>query len=110
MTNVPGPTRPLYLAGDRLTNFMFWVPAAGSVGMGISILSYAGTVMVGIMTDVGLVPDPTKIAENFNAELREMHERLVHELPADSFVQYNTIATMRHATLPRGLNKEVSHG
>jgi WS/DGAT/MGAT family acyltransferase len=84
LTNVPGPTRPLYLAGDRLTDFMFWVPAAGGVGLGISILSYAGTVMVGIMTDAGLVPDPAKIAEHFNAELREMHERLEHELPAES--------------------------
>ena len=40
--------------------------------MGISIMSYAGTVMVGIMTDACLVPDPMTIAENFNVELREM--------------------------------------
>ncbi len=72
MTNVPGPKEPLYLAGDRLTNLMFWVPAASSLGMGISILSYAGTVMVGIMTDACMVPDPLTIAENFNSELREM--------------------------------------
>jgi WS/DGAT/MGAT family acyltransferase len=84
MTNVPGPAHPLYLAGDRLTSFMFWVPAAGNVGMGISILSYAGTVMVGVMTDAGLVRDPGKIAEYFNEELREMHERLVQGLPAKS--------------------------
>ncbi len=39
--------------------------------MGISIMSYAGTVTVGIMTDVCTVPDPITIAENFNAELRD---------------------------------------
>jgi hypothetical protein len=45
--------------------------------MGISILSYAGSVMVGIMTDTCLVSDPITIAENFNVELREMRDRFV---------------------------------
>jgi hypothetical protein len=40
--------------------------------MGISILSYAGNAMVGIMTDACLVSDPMTIAENFNVELRAM--------------------------------------
>ncbi|MCU0507923.1 MAG: wax ester/triacylglycerol synthase family O-acyltransferase [Anaerolineae bacterium] len=77
MTNVPGPKDSLYLAGSRLTNLMFWVPAASSLGMGISILSYAGSVMVGIMTDACLVSDPITIAENFNVELRDMRDRFV---------------------------------
>lgn len=77
MTNVPGPKEPLYLAGSGLTSMMFWVPTASSLGMGISILSYAGNVMVGIMTDVCVVSDPITIAENFNAELREMQALFV---------------------------------
>ncbi len=77
MTNVPGPKEPLYLAGSRLNNLMFWVPAASNLGMGISILSYAGTVMVGIMTDACLVSDPITIAENFNVELRAMRDLFV---------------------------------
>lgn len=79
MTNVPGPRQPIYLAGSRLNNLMFWVPAAGNLGMGISIMSYAGNVTVGIMTDVCLVHDPLTVAENFNVELRSMREWLVHE-------------------------------
>jgi hypothetical protein len=86
MTNVPGPREPLYLAGSRLNNLMFWVPAAGNLGMGISIMSYAGTVMVGIMTDSSLVGDPATIAENFNAELREMQGWLAPEWHAQSEV------------------------
>jgi hypothetical protein len=80
MTNVPGPKEPLYLAGARLENLMFWVPATSNLGMGISILSYAGSVMVGIMTDACLVSDPLTIAENFNVELRAMRDLL--EAPA----------------------------
>jgi hypothetical protein len=77
MTNVPGPREPLYLAGSRLRNLMFWVPATSNLGMGISILSYAGNVMVGIMTDACLVSDPLTIAENFNVELRAMRDVFV---------------------------------
>lgn len=84
MTNVPGPRQPLYMAGSRLDNLMFWVPVYGNTGMGISIMSYAGTVTVGIMTDACLVPDPLSIAENFNVELREMEGWLLNGQPAPS--------------------------
>ena len=77
MTNVPGPREPLYLAGSRIGSLMFWVPAPGGIGMGISILSYAGNVMVGVATDAGLVPDPEAIVEGFQAELVEMRSLLV---------------------------------
>jgi hypothetical protein len=77
MTNVPGPRQPIYLAGAQMTGMMFWVPTASSIAMGISIISYAGTVMVGIMTDGCVVADPLTIAENFNEELRYMKSWLV---------------------------------
>jgi len=69
LTNVPGPREPLYLAGRRLDRMMFWVPQSGHLGLGISILSYAGRVMLGVATDEGLVPDPERIVEAFKLEL-----------------------------------------
>ena len=47
VTNVPGPREPVWLADARVTRVVFWVPQAGSVGLGVSILSYAGDVTVG---------------------------------------------------------------
>jgi diacylglycerol O-acyltransferase / wax synthase len=70
ITNVPGPKEPLYLAGRRITNFMFWVPMSGHLGLGVSILSYAGGVMVGVAADTGLVPDPERIVAAFERELK----------------------------------------
>jgi diacylglycerol O-acyltransferase / wax synthase len=70
MTNVPGPTEPLYLAGRRITTCMFWVPMSGHLGLGISILSYAGEVMVGVAADAGLIGDPARIVAAFERELR----------------------------------------
>jgi WS/DGAT/MGAT family acyltransferase len=72
MTNVPGPAQPLYLAGRRIGRVMFWVPLSGHMGLGISILSYAGEVMLGVATDAGLVPDPEAIVEGFHQELVEL--------------------------------------
>jgi WS/DGAT/MGAT family acyltransferase len=72
MTNVPGPRKPIYLAGQRLRGLMFWVPRAGDIGLGLSILSYAGEVHVGIATDAGLMPDPQAIVDEFHAEIADM--------------------------------------
>lgn len=72
MTNVPGPRRQLYLAGSPLREIMFWVPQSGRLGLGVSILSYNGNVLLGIATDAGLVPDPELIVEGFHREFAEM--------------------------------------
>jgi hypothetical protein len=72
MTNVPGPPVPLYMLGAKITSIMFWVPQAGRVGLGISIISYDGQVWLGVATDVGLVPDPDQIVEGFYAEYEEL--------------------------------------
>ncbi len=68
MTNVPGPRERLWLAGAPVDVFMFWVPKTGGVGLGVSLLSYAGEVRVGIISDAGLVPDPEAIVTGFEAE------------------------------------------
>jgi hypothetical protein len=68
LTNVPGPAFPLYLAGSKITGLMFWVPQSGRVSLGLSILSYAGKVFLGVATDAGLVPQPDAIIEGFYEE------------------------------------------
>jgi WS/DGAT/MGAT family acyltransferase len=72
MTNVIGPQEKLYLAGAPLEALMFWVPQSGRLGMGVSILSYAGQVWMGVITDEGLVPDPETIIAGFHAEFDEL--------------------------------------
>jgi diacylglycerol O-acyltransferase / wax synthase len=72
MTNVPGPRQTLYLAGKAIRDIFFWVPQSGRVGLGVSILSYNGTVRLGVGTDAGLVPDPQAIVEGFHEEFDEM--------------------------------------
>ena len=72
MTNVAGPRQELYLAGKAMRSIMVWVPQSARLGLGVSILSYAGQVRLGVATDAGLVPDPGKIIEAFHDEMKEM--------------------------------------
>jgi diacylglycerol O-acyltransferase / wax synthase len=72
LTNVPGPTQPVYLAGTKLAGTMGWVPAAGGIAVGMSIFSYVGEVTVGVYADARLVPDPEVLVEAFNTEIAAM--------------------------------------
>jgi diacylglycerol O-acyltransferase len=72
ITNVPGPRRPLYLAGSKIKNLMFWVPMLGNLSLGLSIISYAEKVTLGLATDSGLIPDPERILDAFYAEFENM--------------------------------------
>ena len=72
MTNVPGPQRPLYLAGGRIDNLMFWVPQSGDIGLGVSIISYNDEVQFGVVTDRALCPDPERVIARFGAEFEKL--------------------------------------
>ncbi len=82
MTNVPGPRHPLELAGQRISDVMFWVPQSARLGLGISILSYAGFVRVGFAVDARLVPDPERMVEAFEREYADCFE-MIAEMPEE---------------------------
>ena len=72
LTNVPGPQQPLYLGGGQVKQMMFWVPQNGSIGMGVSILSYNGQVFFGVIADRRLVPEPKEIIKRFKPEFENL--------------------------------------
>jgi len=67
-----GPKEAISLLGVPLRQAMFWVPCAGHLALGVSLLSYAGSVWVGVQADVGLIPDPEEILSNFDVELKAL--------------------------------------
>lgn len=71
-TNVPGPKQPLYLAGVRVDEMMFWVPQTGGIGLGLSLLSYAGKVYFGLIADRCRLPEPERVAAAFNQEFEHL--------------------------------------
>jgi diacylglycerol O-acyltransferase len=69
VTNVPGPRERLHVAGHEIDRIMFNVPHPASLGLGVSILSYAGEVRIGARADVSVMPDPTAFVAGFGDEL-----------------------------------------
>ena len=72
MTNVPGPAVRLKFCGSTLRQTMFWVPASGDIGVGVSILSYGGGVQFGLITDKGLCPEPQQVIDRFEPEFDKL--------------------------------------
>ncbi len=81
MTNVIGPTEVRYLAGVPIARMMFWVPQPAGLGIGVSLMSYAGELTVSLATDAALVPDPEVIADGFREEFGQL-VRLSSLVPA----------------------------
>ncbi|HTP21008.1 MAG TPA: wax ester/triacylglycerol synthase family O-acyltransferase [Solirubrobacteraceae bacterium] len=72
VTNVPGPSQPVYLAGTPVRAVLVWAPTSGHIGMSVSIFSYRGEVTVGLMVDATLIPDPEHVVAQLERELEAM--------------------------------------
>ena len=72
MSNVPGPQEPLHIIGAPIETMMYWVPQAGNIGLGISIISLDGRVRVGVAVDAAYVDDPGVLAAAFEDEFEAM--------------------------------------
>lgn len=72
VTNVPGPPERLSFAGAPIEGVLVWAPCSGSIGMTVSIFSYAGGVTTGFMTDTALIPDPAPLARRYDEELERL--------------------------------------
>jgi hypothetical protein len=72
MTNVPGPGTKLQVCGSTLEQTMFWVPQTGTVGLGVSVLSYGGGVQFGVIADTALCPEPQAIIDGFTPAFNQL--------------------------------------
>ncbi|MBZ2169032.1 WS/DGAT/MGAT family O-acyltransferase [Marinobacter sp. F4216] len=72
LTNVPGPKEPLYFAGGKITQPMFWVPQSGTIGIGLSVFSYAGTVQFGVTLDKNIHADPDEVIAHFQESFKAL--------------------------------------
>ncbi|MBS0514751.1 MAG: wax ester/triacylglycerol synthase family O-acyltransferase [Proteobacteria bacterium] len=98
-TNVPGPQMPLYLAGCKVDELMFWVPQSGSIGMGLSILSYNGNVHFGLIVDGKRVRDPEPIVRRFAPEFEKLALITLMEDWQDVIAAADAQATLAHYNL-----------
>ena len=74
VTNVVGPKHEIAIAGAPLREAMFWVPSAGRLALGVSLLSYAGKVWMGLQCDAAVIPNPAGVLAGFDAEVEALLE------------------------------------
>ena len=72
MTNVPGPAQAIQFCGTTLRQSIFWVPSSGDVGEGVSIVTYAGGVQFGLITDRRRCPDPQRNIDRFAPQFEQL--------------------------------------
>ncbi|MEJ2869268.1 WS/DGAT domain-containing protein [Actinomycetospora sp. OC33-EN08] len=70
VSNVPGPLEELTIGDVRVRDLMFWVPCSARLGLGVSVLSYAGRVRLGVDADLGLIGGEEGM-DRFTAALEE---------------------------------------
>jgi diacylglycerol O-acyltransferase len=71
-TNVPGPRRPRYVAGNKVVSMLGWAPQSGNQTLGTCLFTYDGHVHVGFKTDVDTIAHPEQLVEAFHEELRQL--------------------------------------
>lgn len=69
VTNVPGPTVPLYAAGREMLEYLPFVPLGPGVRIGVAILSYNGRLGFGVTGDFDTAPDIDVVADGIEAAI-----------------------------------------
>ncbi len=72
ISNVPGPPFALYAGTTRLVAAYPLGPVLEGAGINISVLSYAGSVDIGLITCPRAVAEPAEIARGFERSVQDM--------------------------------------
>jgi diacylglycerol O-acyltransferase len=81
ITNVPGPTRPLYAFGAKLEEVFPLVPLAADHSIGIAVVSYDGMVFFGLSGDERAAPDLAVLRDGIRDSLAELRGIARHADP-----------------------------
>jgi len=92
ITNVAGPSLPLFLNGARMTYFSAIMPISDGMGLVFAVTSYDGRIIISPTSCRELLPDP----EAFTQQLR------------DSFQEYLALARARAAPRARSVRPRAS--
>lgn len=72
VTNVPGPSRPLYAMGARMLDMFPVTPMAGRQAVAVGVTSYDGGMHYGLTVDRDAVPDVDVLATALSLSLSEL--------------------------------------
>ena len=73
ISNVPGPTSPLYVAGARVEAIYPVSAIMDGIGLNLTVLSYCGGIDFGVVIDRDIAEDPWPLADALAHAQRELH-------------------------------------
>ncbi len=74
VSNVPGPTFPIYFAGAELKRVTGLGPLIGGMNLFHVVASYNGTISIGATADRNALPDPAHYADCMQTSFDELLE------------------------------------
>ena len=77
VTNVPGPPRRLTIGGAEMLCYVGAAPVFDGLGLILPVLSYAGTVSIGVTADRAILGDAAAFAGRLGAALDELERALI---------------------------------
>jgi WS/DGAT/MGAT family acyltransferase len=77
VSNVPGPTEPLYVAGARLVTLFGGAAVVSGMGLLHGVLSYCGELTISVNSDRAVMPDPAEYGRCLDESYAEMAEATV---------------------------------
>jgi diacylglycerol O-acyltransferase len=72
ISNVPGPTQPLYVAGAKLLSIYSMGPILENIGLNITVWSYLGQMNFGIVACREIMPDLRTMVGHLHDALAEL--------------------------------------
>ena len=72
ISNMPGPTQPLFLCGARLSYFSALLPVSDGMGLSIAVTSVEGRIVISPTACRELVPQPEVFAACLRASFQEL--------------------------------------
>ena len=76
VTNVPGPSVPLYVLGAEMLEAFPMVPLVGNQGLGVAVLSYMNQLNLGVLVDPTVCPDVDAFCDGIDKASRALTSRI----------------------------------
>jgi WS/DGAT/MGAT family acyltransferase len=77
ITNVPGPTVPLYLDGAEMKSMEGIAPIVDGMGLTMVVTSYIDTLTISLTSCASMSKHAHQLTQNFDKALCELHQQLV---------------------------------
>ncbi len=82
VSNVPGPSDPLYVLGAELSEAYPAVPIADDHALSVGLFTYRGGAHFGFYADPGALPDARELPDAMNVSLLALGQDVAHATPA----------------------------